>query len=452
MIPARLTIEGKKLSFADMSEGRILVGIDVGTSKVATVIAKVDEFINVLGVSEIKSAGIRKGQIVNIEEAVLCINSSLEAAERMAGYSVSHVAVSVGGSHIESQNSRGVVAVSNPEGEITKNDIARVIDAARAISLPSSREVIHVLPRNFTVDGQEGIKDPIGMSGIRLEVDTHLITASSISIRNLQKALLEVGVDGDYTVFSGYASSLSVLTDTEKELGVVLVDMGAGTSDISVYSDGSVSYSSVLPIGARHITNDLAIGLRISLESAEKIKLFLAKSVEKKRMIGVLGEEQEKGLEEYQQKQGDEIDVGALGITEELRKVSRKTLIEGIIRPRLNEIFTMVGLEVKKSGFGGQTPAGLVVTGGGARTIGVVDAAKRMLAMPVRIGIPRDLKGIIDEIEDTSYATAIGLIIYGARTESPVSLPFGISLPQIPSIRVGKVARKAVDFIKSFMP
>src|SRR3989344_8331755 len=245
-----------------MVDGKIVVGVDIGTSKIVTIIARVDdEVANVLGVSEVPARGVKKGQIVDIKEAVDCINQSLEAAERMAGYSVSHVAASIGGTHIESQNSKGVVAVSSPQGEITQSDLNRVIDAAKAVSLPSSRQIVHVLPRNYVVDGQEGIKDPIGMTGIRLEVDTHIISAASTSLSNLEKAFSQEGIDIDGIVFSGYASSLSVLSDTEKELGVVLIDIGAGTTDVCIYVDGSVGYSVVLPIGARHITNDLAIGL-----------------------------------------------------------------------------------------------------------------------------------------------------------------------------------------------
>src|SRR5579871_6300893 len=308
------------------SEGKITVGVDIGTSKIVTLIAKIDEegIVNILGVSEVKSAGIKKGQIVDIDEAVQAINVSLEAAERMAGYSVSHICASVGGNHIQSQNSKGVVAVSNPDGEITDNDLVRVIDAARAVSIPSSREILHVLPRNYTVDGQEGIKDPIGMTGVRLEVDTHIISGSTTSVRNLRKALTEVGVDVDAMVFSGYASSLAVLSETEKELGVVLVDIGAGTTDISIYVDGSIAYSSVLPVGARHITNDLAIGLRISLESAEKIKLFLSRPPKR-----ILIHDEE--IHEAKEKKGpDEIDLSSLGLPEDIRKVSQKTLIDGI--------------------------------------------------------------------------------------------------------------------------
>ncbi|MBI2442557.1 MAG: cell division protein FtsA [Candidatus Levybacteria bacterium] len=389
------------------SEGRIVVAVDVGTYKVVTVIAKVDEYIT---------------------------------AERMAGYSASHIIASIGGSQIECLNSRGVVAVSNPNGEISPTDLARVIDAAKAVSLPSTKEIIHVLPRNYTVDGQEGIKDPIGMTGVRLEVDTHIITANSIAVRNLEKAFSEVGVDVDSFVFNGYASSFSVLSDTEKELGVILIDIGAGTTDIQIYTEGSVAYSSVLAIGARHITNDLAIGLRISLESAEKIKLYLSQVPQKR----VIRPDDAEGRKE--QKASDEIDLAELRLPEDLTKVSHKTLVEGIIRPRLNEIFTMVGLEIKKSGFGGQTPAGIVLAGGGAMTVGIKDSAKRMLAMPVRVGTPQNMKGIIDEIQNPAYATVIGLAQIGSRMGEEKSLPFGFSLPKIPGMGgSGKVMKKLFE-------
>jgi len=431
-----------------MTEGKILVGIDVGTYKIVTVVAKVlDDVVHVLGVSEVKSQGIRKGQVVDIEEAVRAINSSLEAAERMAGYSAAHVLVSLGGSQIESQNSRGVVAIADPKGEITATDLMRVIDAAKAISIPSTREIIHVLPRNYIVDGQEGIKDPVNMSGIRLEVDTHIITANGVSVRNLEKAFSEVGVDVDNFAFSGYASSLSVLSDTEKELGVVLVDIGAGTTDISIYTEGSVSYSSVLAIGARHVTNDLAIGLRISLESAEKIKLFLSQPPAKRHIVPT-----ETGEESKEKKPSDEIDLSPLGLPEEIRKASQKTLNDGIIRPRLNEICTMIGLELKKSGFGGQTPAGIVFTGGGALTVGLRDAARRTLAMPVRIGLPTNVKGIIDEVQHPAFATAIGLIMYGARNSTVKESSFNFSLPRGGNVGVGKIVTKIVNLIKSFIP
>ncbi|HYK08826.1 MAG TPA: cell division protein FtsA [Candidatus Eisenbacteria bacterium] len=424
-----------------MADAKIVVGIDIGSAKIVTLIAKIDEeqAVNVLGVSEVKSSGIKKGQIVAIEEAVGAINSSLESSERMAGYSASKVIVSIGGSHIESQNSRGVVAVAQPEGEITSTDVTRVIDAAKAVSFPTSREIIHVLPRSYIVDGQEGIKAPVGMTGVRLEVETHLITAGTTSLKNLEKALSEVGVDVVGMVFNGYASSLAVLSDTEKELGVILVDIGSGTTDISIYVDGAVAHSSVLPIGARHITNDLAIGLRISLESAEKLKLFLTSP-------------RKQANEDGSTRFSDELDLSSLALPEELKKVSYKTLVEGIIRPRLNEIFTMVGLELKKSGWGGQTPAGLVITGGGAKTVGIVDAAKRSLAMPVRIGIPTGLRGIIDEVQDPAFSTAVGLILYGAKEVPPAGASFHLPLPSMKGVSFGKYGKKLVDLIKSFIP
>ncbi|HEX7042569.1 MAG TPA: cell division protein FtsA [Patescibacteria group bacterium] len=425
-----------------MADTRIIVGIDIGTAKVVSLIAKADEdnTLNILGVSETPSAGIKKGQIVAIEEAVKAINVSLEAAERMAGYSTTKVIASIGGSHIESQNSRGVVAVAQPDGEITSNDLTRVIDAAKAVSFPSSREIIHILPRSYTVDGQEGIKAPVGMTGVRLEVETHLISSGTTSLKNLEKALSEVGVDVGGVVFSGYASSIAVLSETEKELGVVLVDIGAGTTDISIWVDGAVSHSSVLPIGARHITNDLAIGLRISLESAEKIKLYLS-NPQKRRLP-----------DEEERRPSDELDLTQLNLPEDLKKVSHKTLVEGIIRPRLNEIFTMVGLELKKSGWGGQTPAGVVVTGGGAKTVGIIESAKRTLAMPVRVGMPTGLKGIIDEVQDPAFSTAVGLLIYGSKEVPTPSMSFNLPLPKLPGFPSGKLGKKIIEFIKSFIP
>jgi len=430
-----------------MNEGKIIVGIDVGTYKIVTVIAKVfEDTVNVLGVSEVKSQGIRKGQVVDIEEAVGAINGSLEAAERMAGYSASHVIVSLGGSQIDSQNSRGVVAVSTPQGEISATDLGRVIDAAKAISIPSTRDIIHVLPRNYIVDGQEGIKDPVGMSGIRLEVDTHIITANGVSVRNLEKAFSEVGVDVDSFAFSGYASSLSVLSDTEKELGVVLVDIGAGTTDISIYTEGSVSYSSVLAIGARHVTNDLAIGLRISLESAEKIKLFLSQNQGKRQVVP-----EGKPEEAKDKKASDELDLSSLNLPEEIRKASHKTLVDGIIRPRLNEICTMIGLEIKKSGFGGQTPAGIVLTGGGALTVGIRESVRRTLAMPVRVGMANNVKGIIDEVQHPAFSTVIGLIMYGEKTTPEKSSSLSFGLPK-GGMGTSKIMKKLMNLIKTFIP
>lgn len=267
-----------------MSKNKIITGIDIGSSKITTLIAQVsydeltsDTSVNIVGVSATESKGVKKGQIVDIEDAVESAIESVEAAERMAGYNLDRAFISVGGAHVSSQNSTGVVAVSDPDGEVSAEDVARVIEAARAISLPASREIVHVLPRGFVVDGESGVKDPVGMSGVRLEVDTHLITASAPALKNLIKTVREVGVDIEDVVFDGYASSEATLTRTERELGCVLVDLGSGTTSVAAFVDGGLTYSAAIPIGARNVTNDLAIGLRISIEKAERVKRQISK-------------------------------------------------------------------------------------------------------------------------------------------------------------------------------
>lgn len=437
-----------------MAKNRVIAGIDIGTSKVCTIIASVseEEKINVIGVASSPSRGLRKSQIVDIEDSIEAITESVEAAERMAGYSINAAFVSIGGVHISSQNSKGVVAVSEPEGEINGHDVARVIEAARAISLPSAREILHVIPRDFIVDSQEGIKDPVGMTGVRLEAEAHIITGATTAMRNLAKCVGEIGINVQGLVFSGLASSEAVLSETERELGVVLVDLGGGSTSIAIFVEGSLSHSAVIPIGARNITNDLAIGMRVSLDSAEKIKLALS---EEKREPAVPPSEITEGDEpKSRDKSDDEIDLTKLGIKEDVSQASRKTLVDGIIRPRLNEIFTMVGMELKKSGFGGQTPAGIVLTGGGALTIDITTACKRTLAMPVRVGIPRGLSGLVDEIRHPAYAAATGLVLYGYKNEGTTKTRssgggLGKVMDRLP---VKGAVNKAVDFIKSFLP
>jgi cell division protein FtsA len=428
-----------------MNKALTFSAIDIGTSKIATIIASVSEEtgkINVIGASSVPSRGLRKSQVVDIEEAIEAITASVESAERMAGTSLSSAFISVGGGHIQSQNSKGVVAVSNPDSEIVGDDLQRVIEAARAVSLPSSREIIHVVPRNFKVDSQEDIKDPLGMTGVRLEAEAHIITGSSTAMRNLAKCVNEIGVEINALVFSGLAASESALTQTEKELGVCLVDIGGGTTSISIFTDSSLSYSTVLPVGAKNITNDLAIGLRVSLETAEKVKLALS------------GKKKEDLLEKKEEKSRDEINLKKMGLSDEVDKVSYKTLVDGIIRPRLNEIFTLVGEELKKSGFGGATPAGIVICGGGAKTIGVADACKRVLSLPVRVAEPEKLTGLIDDISGPAYAVSHGLILYGMKNAQQTATSFsfdkfGRILNKIP---VKGAVGKTIDFVKSFLP
>lgn len=419
-----------------MNRTKIIAGIELGSNKTVTVVAQVsvddlyNETINIIGVSQAPSKGVKKGQIVNIDESVESAITSVEGAERMAGHNIDSAFVSLGGAHITSQNSHGVVAVSGPAGEIVLSDVDRVIEAASAISLPTSREIVHVLPREFVVDGEAGVKDPVGMSGVRLEVETHVVTASSAAVKNLSKSLSEAGVKIDDMVFAGLASSYAVLTETEKELGCVLIDIGAGTTSVVAYVDGSLAYSGVIPVGAKNVTNDIAIGLRVSLETAEKIKISLSNNKASKE-------------------QKDEIDLAALGISE-VSKVSKKTLVEGIIRPRLNEIFTMVRLELEKERIINRIPSGAVVTGGGAKTIGITDSAKRMLAVPVRIGLPTGVSGLIDDVIDPAFSVPIGLLLYGSKLE--VQETGGIKFPMKLSLPGKGFLHKIIESVKDLLP
>jgi cell division protein FtsA len=426
-----------------MAKDKVLCTVDIGSSKVATLIASIgeDERLHLIGVSAVASRGVKKGQVVDIEDAVASITESVEAAERMAGYSISSVYVTVGGPQIESTNSHAVVAIAKPDGEIEENDVLRVNDAARAVTLPASKEILHVIPRMFTVDGQEGIRDPIGMTGVRLETDTHIVTASTTAMKNLVKCMGLVGINVEELVFSGIAASHACLTETEKELGVILVDIGGETTDIVIFVDGAIAHSAVIPIGARHITSDLAVGLRVSLEAAEKIKVHLGKAAK----IPTFPEaEVTKGS-----KAKDElIDVKSLGIAEEI-KMSKKTVTDSIIRPRVREIFELIGKEIKRSGFATQTPSGLVIVGGGASTVGLLEQAKYVLGYPARIGRPEGLTGLTEEIESPSFAAAAGLILYGAKSgvTGSFSMPvLGKGLP------VKEIVQKGIDLVKSFLP
>ncbi len=433
-----------------MAKDKIICGIDVGSSKIATLISSVDENgkINLIGVSSTVSKGVRKNQVVDIDEAVNAITESVEAAERMAGYSISSSYISLGGPQIESVNQHAVVAVSEPEGEIKESDIQRVNEAARAIPLPSSREVLHVIPRTFTVDGQEGIKDPIGMTGVRLETETHIITGATTSMRNLVKCVSEVGIDVTELVFSGIAASLAILTDTEKELGVVLVDIGGETTDVVIFIDGSVAYSAVVPIGARHITSDMAVGLRVSLESAEKIKLSLAR-IPKAPAVAENKEADDERHTSGKKKEEELLDIHALGIAEDIQKISKKAVVDGIIRPRLQEIFKYVGKEIKKSGFGTQIPSGLVLCGGGAQTIGVLDQAKYVLGFPARLGQIDGLSGLVEEIDSPAFASAAGLILYGASQGGTGEMHLPVLSGSLP---IKGMIQKGIALVKSFLP
>lgn len=416
----------------------LICGIDIGSSKVATIVGINSEDNNelkVIGFNTTPARGIKKGLIVDIKEVTDAVEESVEKAERMAGHKLNRAFVSVGGPHISSLNSHGIVAVSNPQGEISENDVERVVEAARAISLSSTRQIIEVIPRDFIVDGQPGIKSPIGMSGVRLEVETHIITASSTNLKNIERVLSDLGIENQGFVFSGLASAEAVLTKTEKELGVVLVDIGGGKIDLTIFVEGALSYSASIPIGARHITNDIAVGLRVSLDSAEKIKIFLSKNLNGK-------------------KKNPQLNLNELQLEENINEVSLKTLVDGIIAPRLEEIYKMVFDEIEKSGFGQQVPSGLVITGGGALTVGMLETGKRVVGLPIRIGIPDKVTGLIDETVDPQYASTTGLLLYGLN-----NMITDISGERFKNF--GKVLRdfnlggsfgKIKDFFKQFIP
>jgi len=383
----------------------LVCGIDIGSTKVATVVGisspESDE-IRVIGFNATPSRGVKKGLIVDIDQATSSVEKSIEKAERMAGHQIKEAFVSVGGPHISSINSHGIVAVGNPKFEIVEDDVNRVIDAARAISLSNTRQIIDVTPREYSVDGQGGINNPIGMSGVRLEVDTHIITASSTNLKNIEKVLGDLGIQNNGFIFSGVASSEAVLTETEKDLGVALVDIGGGKVDISIYVEGSLSHSCSIPIGARHVSNDIAVGLRVSLDSAEKIKLFLSNNILESVSSG---SKKDKQL----------LTASKMEIVEKIPEVSAREVIDGIIAPRNEEIYTYIKDELARSGYEKSIPSGLVITGGGAMTVGMEEVGKRVVRLPIRIGIPSGATGLIDEITSPMYASTLGLIYSGNR-------------------------------------
>ncbi len=436
-----------------MSKESIITAIDVGTDKVISLIATYGDDtgqLRVVGVSAVSSKGVRKSVIVDLEAVLHSIEKSLNAAERMAGFSVNSAYVSVSGTHIRSRNSKGVVAVAEPDQEITANDVARVIEAARAVSIPSEREIIHVIPRYFKVDSQEGIRDPVGMTGVRLESEAHIVTGMSTSLKNLQKCINDLGVTVDGFVFSGLAASEVTLSDTERELGVVIADIGAGTTSYCVFVDGALEYSGVLPVGARHISKDIAVGCRISLDSAEKLKTFLSedgldklkpKSGESKREFS------------KRKKQADKIDLQKLGIEEKVDNLSRSTLVKGIMMPRMEEIIEMLGQELEEKELLNDIPAGLILTGGGAQTIGLVEVAKNILRLPARIGYPNRLAGLVGDIKTPSYATGVGLLVYGQKQGGGQKVGQGVNLSVVfKDLNLSKITKGLAKIFKSLMP
>lgn len=430
-----------------MKNSKVYCGLDVGSSKVTCLIATRgdgDTALRVVGVASVPSRGVRKSQIVDIEETIDAATSAVEMAERMAGFSIKSASVSISGIHIESQNSKGLVAVQNPDGEIARSDVARVVEAAKAVPLENSREILHVIPRYYLVDNQEGIRDPVGMSGVRLEAEAHLVTGSSVNTKNLTKVMSEIGLDSESVTFGGYASAIATVTDTERELGVVSIDIGGGTTSVCVYVDGALTHSAVIPVGAKNITNDIAIGLRVSLDTAEAIKRNLEPDGVASKVLDPKNPQSKK--------QADEIDLHKLGLKDAPRKISRKAVVEGIIRPRMNELFELIKGELIKASVGGKTPAGIVLTGGGSLTYQITDSAKRVLGMQARIATPTGLTGLVDEVTTPEYSTVTGLILLSSKDNEYQNSP-SFSMPKFNlKIKNPFGGGSFLDFIKSFLP
>ncbi|PIZ74292.1 cell division protein FtsA [Candidatus Peregrinibacteria bacterium CG_4_9_14_0_2_um_filter_41_14] len=414
-----------------MARQRIIASIDLGNAKIRTVVGTIDEKTGlplIIGVGISPAHGLRRGMVIDVEEAINCISASLEDAERMAGEPIHHVFVGIGGTHIESSNSKGVIAISHPNNEILEQDIDRVLEAAQAVSIPSNRSILRIIPKSFTVDEQRGIKYPVGMSGIRLEVDAHILTGLSPAIKNLEKCILQAGVDINDLIPSVIAAPEAILSKRQKELGVVHIDIGHGGTSVAVYEEGTLLHTAIVPVGGESVTNDIAIGLRTAIDTAEKVKI------------------------EYGTCMPDDIpdreiiDLSLMSKTD-LQQIPRKHLSE-IIQARYHELFMLVKEELKAVHRDGMLPAGAVLTGGGVKIPGIIDLARETLNLPVQIGFPQNFEGVVDKIDDPSYATAIGLLIWGSRFEG-AGRGLGLDLK---NIDFSKAFNQAKSWVKSLLP
>lgn len=379
-----------------MARNNFLVGLDIGTKKTVAIIGEITEEqkVEIIGIGVAESKGIRKGVVVNLDLTIAAIKRAQEEAELMAGVEIESAYVGISGSHIKSFNSRGVVAVSGKNREISREDIRRVIDQARALSIPPDREIIHIIPQEFIVDEQDGIKDPLGMSGIKLEVNVHIVTSAITSIQNLKNCLERAGIGIQEIVLNQIATSYSVLTHDERELGVGLIDIGAGTTEVAIFERGALWYTSTIPLGGDNFTNDIAVGLRTPIPEAEKIK--------KKYGCVALPVTEEQ----------DTIEVPTVGKGRKSRVMSRQILAD-IIQPRAEEIFRLVDSDIKRMGYEKSLNSGLVLTGGTALLDGLEEVAEEIFDLPVRRGEPNYVGGLIDRVSTPDYAAAVGLILYG---------------------------------------
>ncbi|MFA6259510.1 MAG: cell division protein FtsA [Candidatus Peribacteraceae bacterium] len=410
-----------------MPRERVLASLDIGSAKIRTVVAVSDgesnqQVPNVIGVGLSPSLGLRKGHVIDVEELIHNIIASLEDAERMAGVPINHVLVGMSGAHIEAFDSRGVIAISG--SEITVDDVARVLDAAQAVSIPTNRRILHIEPKAYAVDEQRGITNPVGMTGIRLEVEAHIITGHVQHVKNVEKCVDQAGVDIDGMVPATIAASEAVLTKRQKELGVAVLDIGAGCTSLAVFEEGSILHSVTLPIGGESVTNDIAIGMRTSIDTAEKIKIefgsVLPSEVAEREMI----------------------DLSSVSKVD-TQTVSKRYMAE-IMQARYFEIFTLVKEELQKIGRSGMLPAGVLLTGAAVKAPGVLDLVRDVLGLPVQMGFPVDIGGVIEKVDDPAYATALGTLVWGIRE--------GDQLPRSGSFQFGRAAQRVGSWVKSLLP
>jgi cell division protein FtsA len=383
---------------AKKTERNLIVGLDIGTTKVAAIVGEItsEGNIEVIGVGQTASRGLKKGVVVNLESTVNSIQRAIEEAELMAGCQIKSVFAGIAGSHIKSLNSHGIVAIKDKE--VTQYDIDRVIDSARAVAIPADQKILHILPQEFVIDQQEGIKEAIGMSGIRLEAKVHMVTSSVSAQQNIIKCIRRCGLEVDDIVLEQLASCNAVLTEDEKELGVCLIDIGGGTTDIAVFVDGAIKHTAVIPIAGDQVTNDIAVALRTPTVNAEDIKRKYACALT--QLANVEGA----------------IDVPSIG-DRAPRKISMQNLAE-IIEPRYEELLMLVQSELRRSGYEELIAAGIVLTGGSSKVMGLIELAEEIFHMPVRMGIPQNVMGLPEVVKNPIYSTGIGLLIYGKEHQS----------------------------------
>jgi cell division protein FtsA len=383
---------------ARKSDRNLIVGLDIGTSKVACIVGETNEDgeIEVVGIGTNPSRGLKKGVVVNLETTVQSIQRAVEEAELMAGCRIQSVYAGIAGSHISSMNSHGIVAIK--EKEVTQSDVDRVIDSARAVAIPADQKILHILPQEFVIDRQEGIKEPVGMSGIRLEARVHIVTGAVSAAQNIIKCIRRCGLEVEDIILEQLASCTAVLTEDEKDLGVCLVDIGGGTTDVAVFTDGAIRHTAVIPIAGDQVTNDIAVALRTPTQFAEEIKIKHACALTQLAKLE------------------DTIEVPSIG-DRPARQISRLNLAE-IVEPRYEELLLLVQQELRRSGFEDLIAAGIVLSGGSAKVEGLVELAEEIFHMPVRLGLPQYVTGLTDVVRNPIYATGVGLLLFGNQHQA----------------------------------